>query len=634
MLQFGKNKDEAEKRRSSRLQSGDYDLNHDDNCEQTCDEFCSKIFAAGEQFTDTEFHIQSPDQYARLGEQCWEGHFIDDDLTACDINQGGLGSCWFLSALSALAQPNDCCPFKIKEDTIHHVIQSEQNMRAEAKSTGLYRFKFFRLGEWVDVVIDDQLPWGARANPSAANEWWVPLCEKAYAKLHGSYENINGGFPAVALSELTDGITIDIKSSVLRHEETKKGLGDDVFNVLRSFQNRAVICVGNNVNRVESEETCKSTGLMAGHAYTLLRLEKVAVGDNGETEKLVKIRNPHATNEWKGAWADWCVGSVGEGSTNFVSKWDNVSEEEKARIGYADQNDGEFWMTFNDCLNEFEEISICKFPRLGDDEHELTVDEAKARDHRVIGVFEAGVNAPHGDPRMFDKGTGRVNFPQGWHHPDRHVQIELNVGKVSDEDDRLVWIQFLLDSHPNEFRMVMFNIYEVDQEINYLSEDQIKLARDSPAFSEKVQLVKPTLPVGWGNGFAVYMYNGYLYKLKANRKYIITATQAVPSQSTKPCKFMIRTIGRELSLQHLERAVQSDPAPAEIPTLIEIPFVIEMTLPTTWFGVNISWTETDWDGDGIVDCREVTRTKTMYIDHDGDGIADEQHIVEQETTYE
>jgi len=41
---------------------------------------------------------------------------------------------------------------------------------------------------------------------SQAKEYWVPLIEKAYAKLHGSYEALNGGSLQQALVDLTGGI--------------------------------------------------------------------------------------------------------------------------------------------------------------------------------------------------------------------------------------------------------------------------------------------------------------------------------------------------------------------------------------------------------------------------------------------
>ncbi len=42
------------------------------------------------------------------------------------------------------------------------------------------------------------------ANPS---EFWIPLMEKAYAKLHGCYENICDGGLLESLVDLTGGVS-------------------------------------------------------------------------------------------------------------------------------------------------------------------------------------------------------------------------------------------------------------------------------------------------------------------------------------------------------------------------------------------------------------------------------------------
>ena len=85
--------------------------------------------------------------------------------------------------------------------------------------------------------------------PSEGNEWWVPLCEKAYAKFSGSYTKIIGGNTCWALTELTGGITVEMKNltyenAVLANENVESQ-GFNLFNLFYRIQNRALICTSN-----------------------------------------------------------------------------------------------------------------------------------------------------------------------------------------------------------------------------------------------------------------------------------------------------------------------------------------------------------------------------------------------------
>lgn len=78
---------------------------------------------------------------------------------------------------------------------------------------GLYIVRLFKNGQWVSVVIDDYMPLGNNSEPLCSRNanfpstCWASLLEKAYAKLHHSYEAIgDGGSVVQAMVDLTGGI--------------------------------------------------------------------------------------------------------------------------------------------------------------------------------------------------------------------------------------------------------------------------------------------------------------------------------------------------------------------------------------------------------------------------------------------
>ena len=131
--------------------------------------------------------------------------------------QGKLGDCWLLAALSALAtQPG----------ALDQVLIPGQSLRQERGYCGVFRFRFWQYGDWVEVVIDDQLPCTRDArlafiHSDSDTEFWSPLLEKAFAKLHGSYEGIEGGMPIEAMVDLTGGLA---ERYELKHSDTHKTL--------------------------------------------------------------------------------------------------------------------------------------------------------------------------------------------------------------------------------------------------------------------------------------------------------------------------------------------------------------------------------------------------------------------------
>lgn len=97
--------------------------------------------------------------------------------------QGSIGDCYFLSAISALAE-ND---FRIK------------NLfpNLEINPHGIYMVRILFQGILREVVVDDYIPVSPQntplfAKPAGGREIWVMILEKAWAKIHGSYGAIVG----------------------------------------------------------------------------------------------------------------------------------------------------------------------------------------------------------------------------------------------------------------------------------------------------------------------------------------------------------------------------------------------------------------------------------------------------------
>ena len=95
-----------------------------------------------------------------------------------DIFQGVLGDCFMIAAIMGITYNKELIAYVIPKDNA-----SKKNMRF-----GAYHFRFWKLGDWVDVVVDDYLPVNKNydlfftRNLTYQNEFWIPLFEKAVAK--------------------------------------------------------------------------------------------------------------------------------------------------------------------------------------------------------------------------------------------------------------------------------------------------------------------------------------------------------------------------------------------------------------------------------------------------------------------
>lgn len=271
-------------------------------------------------------------------------------ILGSDVKQGSLGDCWLMASLSGLAN--------VKDGIQRICVEYDTRI-------GIYGFVFYRDGEWIYSIIDDKLYlkspcWdspsmqrnllqqidredvervyrqtyqtGSKALFFAQckdqNETWVPLIEKAYAKAHGDYASLSGGWIGEGLEDLSGGVTTEL-------------LASDILDLDGFWENE--------LSRVNEEFLfgC-STGLLdggygeregisEGHAYVVMEARTLKDGT-----RLVKLRNPWGKTKkgiWEGAWSD--------GSKEWTT---DVQEE----LGHQFGSDSVFWISYEDLLRKYQ----------------------------------------------------------------------------------------------------------------------------------------------------------------------------------------------------------------------------------------------------------------------------------------
>ncbi|XP_018423585.1 PREDICTED: calpain-13-like [Nanorana parkeri] len=254
--------------------------------------------------------------------------FLVDGASIFDLMQGEIGDCWVLAVVGALT---------LHRRFLENVIPKDQEFTH--KYAGIFHFRFWQYGEWVDVVVDDRLPLlhgkYLSVQPRSSNEFWPSLLEKAYAKLRGSYQNLHWGFISEALVDFTGGVQIDFDLS-----KPPPDLRDIVLAAARSGSLMGCTTPGNlHTGNMELQN-----GLVQGHAYTVT--EGLQIEYNNRLEDIVRVWNPWGAGEWNGRWSD------------RSPQWDRVQPEMRKRLN-VQSNDGEFWMSCPDFMQNFRQVNIC-----------------------------------------------------------------------------------------------------------------------------------------------------------------------------------------------------------------------------------------------------------------------------------
>jgi len=243
-----------------------------------------------------------------------------DKIEANDILQGNIGNCYFLAAIASL------CELDEKLITNKFLFHNRSTI-------GCYGIYLRIAGIWKLVLLDDYFPAVrcyrryelafARSNGS---ELWVILFEKAWAKLCGNYLNTIAGLSYEVFDCITNSFTEKIILSFLSK--------DKIWEKLIDGQNMMFVMSAGS-GKKENE------GIVSGHAYSILYVKELKeIG-----LKIMKLRNPYGEVEWTGDWSD---------------DSDLWTKELREELKVNSEDDGIFWISFDDFIKYFEILNICK----------------------------------------------------------------------------------------------------------------------------------------------------------------------------------------------------------------------------------------------------------------------------------
>ncbi|KAH8049857.1 calcium-dependent cysteine-type endopeptidase [Aureococcus anophagefferens] len=260
-------------------------------------------------------------------------YFVDGALSG-SVVEGRLGDGWLLGAMAAISGH--------PELLVENLFGSDPD---DFKKWGVYTCRFYKNGSWVE---------------------WVSLLEKAYAKLHGSYEALSGGSVTEALVDLTGGSGEEVKLEEKDHAR--------LWDLVKAHaEKKHVLCgtvdVGEGLEAVRSTELRETPlGLLPAHAYGVLACVEVA------DQRFLHMRNPWGKGEgngdWRGPWS------------NASTQWDDFPEvltemmNDESLAWDRNANDGTFFMAFEDFCARFDTLHVCK----------LFVDD-KYKQYKVVGKW-------------------------------------------------------------------------------------------------------------------------------------------------------------------------------------------------------------------------------------------------------
>ena len=228
--------------------------------------------------------------------------------------------------------------------------------------SGGFALRVNRDGWWHTVVVDSYLPVVGKtcafgSNSGGLRSVWVPVLEKAVAKLHGSYYAVAAGDPLDVLRAAT-GLPAE------PFDWGATGAGEGLFarilalaqaasGVLMMVEARCPDEAGVGAKRrADTEAFFEASGIVPGYSYALLDAKRDASG-----QRLCLIRNP-----WDGG-SDGGAEAVSEADGASADGFDDGQQEPPGGGGGgADAASFSFWISFEHLAACFKGGGACLVP--------------------------------------------------------------------------------------------------------------------------------------------------------------------------------------------------------------------------------------------------------------------------------
>nr|XP_025744368.1 calpain-10 isoform X3 [Callorhinus ursinus] len=231
-------------------------------------------------------------------EICATPRLFADNPQEGQVKQGLLGDCWFLCACAALQK---------SRHLLDQVFPPGQPSWHDHTYRGSFTCRVWQFGRWVEVTIDDRLPCLAGrlcfSRCQREDVFWLPLLEKVYAKVYGSYEHLWAGQVADALVDLTGGLaerwSLRDLARASSQQDRPGGSEHRTCRRLLSLKDRCLISCSVLSPRAGARE------LGEFHAFIVSDLRELQ-GRAGQSILLLCIQNPWGRRCWQGPWREGC----------------------------------------------------------------------------------------------------------------------------------------------------------------------------------------------------------------------------------------------------------------------------------------------------------------------------------------